>query len=286
MRPAIVPLFSVVFIAACGGRADDPSTRLAENTESIQVRDDVPAENGLNPIATLSLDNGNALEFYEPFPGVGLISEVGRVPAPPLSSNLDLRSMSLVEIHQTVAPGQPVPAMLTAAQHRIDTLEAQDVTVAETDVEPFANHDDVAMNNDANQDDRTKDDDAISRPKSRRLCHPSWFRTRFCSGRGNGQCATNVRGNTTVKRYRLDHLDHTVCVDLGDVNWTVYVGNHLGKILLRDYPLGGNWDEYYRTYSGTRQPTQPKFFIESEVTRRSANPRYHVATYTQKVRPQ
>ena len=148
MRSITVPVSFAVAIAACGGM-EDPSTLPAENTESIQVHDDLPPQSRL--LTTLSLDNGNTLEFYEASPGAVFISEVGRVRNPPVSLTHDLRSMSLVEIHQTFAPGQVMPATLTAAQDRLNAHKAldQDVTV----LEPVVNDDYVAMNNDVNQDD-------------------------------------------------------------------------------------------------------------------------------------
>ena len=166
MRLTRVPLSFAVVIAACGGVEDDPSTLLAENTESIQVRDDVPAENEPDLIAALSLDNGNALKFYESSVGGVWIVELGMYP--PVSTTRDLQSMSLGEIYQTFAPGHSVPEALTAAQRRLDAPGAlENVTLAKTDVEPFANHDDVAMTHDANQDDGTKDDDAVGHQKRR-----------------------------------------------------------------------------------------------------------------------
>ena len=185
MRLVALCLSFVVFMAACGGMEDDPSTLLAENAESIQFRDDVPAEdgreNGLNLIATLSLDNGHTLDFYEPFPGEVLISEVSMAPNPPLSTMHDLRSMSLVEIHETFAPGQTVPAAIIAAQERLDAPVAlESVTGAAIDREPFANHGDVAVSKDANQDDGTKDADANSHPESTGACSRKWFRDSIC----------------------------------------------------------------------------------------------------------
>ena len=274
MRSIIVPLSSAVFIAACGGTEDDPSTLLAENTERIQVRDDVPAENRLNPIATLSLHNGNTLEFYEPAPGAVLISEVGWVPNPPVSVTYDLRSMSVVEIHQTFAPGAPVPAALTAAQHRLDgPVALEDVTVAETDVEPFANHDDVAMNHDANEDDGTLDDDAISYPKSAGGCPARWFHDNFCRRwPSKKECALSIaRGRTT--RGGLTYAEAAVCADIGKVSWSFAredVKGREGSTL----PISIRHGQYSFTYYNLRRGTF-HFTFESNARGEGIGNRFH-----------
>ena len=190
MRLTILPLCSLFAIAACGGTEDDPSTPLAENTESIQLRDDMLAvENEENLLATLSLDNGNTLNFYEPSVGGVLITEEGLASNTSVMATHDIESKSVVEIYQAFAPGRPVPAALTDAQDRLATdVAREDMTAAE----PFANHDDVATRNDANQDNGKAYDDAINKTQTTGPCRH--FDTELCYGdRANYVFARCVR---------------------------------------------------------------------------------------------
>jgi hypothetical protein len=70
------------------------------------------------PITTISLENGNQVEFYEPSPGLLLVSELGNAGVSPGASS---RSTP-VELYRELAPGQPVPAALVAAQARAQAL--------------------------------------------------------------------------------------------------------------------------------------------------------------------
>ena len=229
MRLTSVPVYFAVFISACGGMEDDPgdpSTGLAENPESIHLRDDVPAEDGLNPIATLSLDNGNALEFYEPAPGWVLISEVGSASNPLVSVTHDLESMSLVEIHRTFAPGHTVPVALAAAQRRLGShVAVENVNGAETDVGRFANQDDVATNNDANHHDGTMDDDKISNPESG-SCSLTSFVNEWCNRAGLNwrRCLEDRSSQREIRNFMNTKAWGALCsVSGGPIEWNFRV---------------------------------------------------------------
>ena len=288
MRLVIVSLYSVVFMTACGGVEGDPSTLLAENTEGAHVRDDMPAENGLNLIATLSLDNGNTLEFYEPFPGTVLISEVGMLSNPPVSTTHDLRSKSPVEIYQTLAPKRTVPAALTAAQHRSDERVAlENVTAAETDVQPFVNRDDVAMNHDANQDDGTQtdvqpfvnrddvamnhdanQDDGTQDDKSTG-CTARWIQNLCWNKPPEVQhfaCLPYQHQEKTISGHGAGWAKVAVCLERGTALWRFYYtayGNPKKWLLegkLLQYP--GQWRSFY---NGRVDAKFPRFSIRHEV---------------------
>ena len=206
-------------------KKNDPSTLLAENTESLQVGNNVPTENEMALIATPSLDNRNALDFYQSPPGAVLTLEVCMMPNPPVSTACDLESISPVEIYQTFAPGQAVPAALTAAQHRLDARVAREnETVAKTNVEPIANRDDVAMNHDANQDDGTNDDDAIRKPKGPSGCDFRQFSATFCqTGSYTWQrCHKGLRGLYRIQSCDLRHAKVAVCADKVGTNIFFY----------------------------------------------------------------
>ena len=262
-----VPLSFAVFVAACGGIEDDPSTLLAGNTESIHVRDDVRAENGMNLIATLPLDNGNALEFYEPSPGAVLISEVGMASNPPVSMTHDLQSMSLVEIYETFAPGHAVPAALTAAQHRLDAPVALDnVTVAETDVEFFANHDDVAMNDDANQADGTTDDDAIGNPKGVTICTRKFFFNRTCKKNAflDKKCKYDVARTEGLTRRNVRYAHGAVCAVKGRVDWEFFrIDGSIYRPQIFYVPEGHYREAFWRKQTGLPE----RFNVFSQVYR-------------------
>ena len=263
MRLTIVPLSLTFVIAACGGMEDDPSTLLAENTESIQVGDEVPAESGSNLIATLSLDNGNTLDFYEPSPGAVMISEVGRLPNPPVSTKYSLHSMSAVEIYRALAPGQTVPAALVAAQDRVDGRVAlEDATGAETSVEPFANHGDVAVDNDANQADGAKDDEASSHPEAPGPCGS--FRRIICKAHGRlypWKRCVEYRPQVTFRHNAAKQAWGVVCVDRGSGSWSFVRQDARGR-RVKFKPLRRVGEYYFEQWPLQSSP----FKLESKVT--------------------
>ena len=212
MRLPIVPLSFGVFIAACGGVENDPTNPLAENAENILSGPDMPAEEELNPIATLSLDNGNILDFYQPTPGSVLISEVGMAPNPLITATHDGRPPSLVEIYRTAAPGHPVPAPLIDVQRRLDARGAlENMTVAEADVEPLTNHDDVSMNDDANQDDAANPDNGPCTARS--------FKRDICGSRSGRICELNRTSPRTARYTQARWVEAAVCLARGPVGW-------------------------------------------------------------------
>lgn len=71
-------------------------------------------ETAMQPIAEVTLANGSVVSFYEPSPGAIAIGERTKIDVAPL----DTAGKSAVEVYQSIAPNQPVPEALVAAQAR------------------------------------------------------------------------------------------------------------------------------------------------------------------------
>ncbi len=175
------------------------------------------------PIASVALDNGNQIEFYEPSPGVLLVSELGTAGVAPLATS----QRNPVELYRELAPGAPVPAALLAAQERSERLPpgaAPKLTAGAA--EPSM----VAPPPAASFIDNLGCDDA-------------WFNTNFCPNGTDWQlCLLNQWNGAYAYRSSVDWVRHAVCADVGDVTLRVAMGDG----------AGGSWSVpqgSYRTFT-------------------------------------
>lgn len=75
-----------------------------------------PAADPSVAIATVALSSGNTVSFHEAASGAIAVDQF----MPDNVSSLEVGGMTAVEFYQSIAPGQPVPAALLAAQRRAD----------------------------------------------------------------------------------------------------------------------------------------------------------------------
>ncbi len=174
------------------------------------------------PITTVALDNGNQIEFYEPSPGMLLVSELGTAGVAPLAST----ERNPVELYRELAPGKPVPAALLAAQARSESLppgaspkvtaESQERTVAPNPTASF-------IDNEA--------------------CDDYWFNNNFCTGSYDwSMCLLNHWNGAYASLSSVDYVKHAVCADIGNVTLRVQMGDGTGGLWT---VLAGQ----YRTFS-------------------------------------
>lgn len=173
------------------------------------------------PITTLSLNNGNQVEFYEPSPGMLLVSELGNSGVSPRVSN----RRNPVELYRELAPGQRVPAALVAAQARAEALppgaspkvtaESQSSMVAPTTSANFINN---------------------------QSCDDSWFNSNFCTGSYDwSMCLLNHWNGAFASLGSVDYVKHAVCADVGNVTLKVQMGDGSGGIWT---VLEGQWRSF------------------------------------------
>ena len=118
-RSAASAMLPCTLLVACGagdgGVTPRPST-LKAGTSSLQL-DDHP-----DPALSVTLTNGNVLEFYDLSSGV-LVSEAGSATNPPLTSVPSMRALiesnDLITLFNTVRPELPIPAVLIRLQDKL-----------------------------------------------------------------------------------------------------------------------------------------------------------------------
>jgi hypothetical protein len=91
----------------------EPSRGAVSTSEAFNPN--AEAEEQFNLIARVYRQNGNAVEFYEPEPGLVAISEVGRAGNDFLGKR---GKLSVEEVFDQIAPGQPLPEALVDALER------------------------------------------------------------------------------------------------------------------------------------------------------------------------
>ena len=123
---ATVVFTSALALAGCVGSGDGVEG-VGENAAPVAVAAAQVAQPAFGqedahapppPIASIRLQNGNVVEFYDFGSGV-LMSELGKAYTPPATERIPReKRRNLVEIWEHLAPSAPVPASLVAAQAR------------------------------------------------------------------------------------------------------------------------------------------------------------------------
>jgi hypothetical protein len=163
------------------------------------------------PIASLTLANGNTMEFYEMSPGVLLVSELGRVGVPPLPAV----KMRPLDLYRQLAPDQTVPDVLVAAQERADALRTDPTPPAdETPALPISQAAGVQLSYIDNQS-----------------CDDHWFDDTFCAGTYDWQmCLLNHWDGAYAQLSSVDYVRHATCADIGNITLKVVMGDGTGGI--------------------------------------------------------
>jgi hypothetical protein len=115
-RNSILILLVALGQPACG---DIDSNAIPAVSEKLVATADSSAKSPV-PIASLTLKNGNVVEFYD-FGSSALISESGAAYSAPMLSFREQKN-DLVLIWESLAPQTPVPAALTSLQTRLASL--------------------------------------------------------------------------------------------------------------------------------------------------------------------
>jgi len=152
----------------------------------------------IQPIAEVTLASGSVVSFYEPSPGAIAIGERTRIDVAPL----DTAGKSAVEVYRAIAPDQPVPEALVAAQLRSDEarreqpVRAVSPRPAKGSIESFS---------------------------------ASWFDATYCQmpGYSNRIChlgldQTGVKVELDGTHYDIDEFFTAACVNSGKIEYRVW----------------------------------------------------------------
>lgn len=197
----------------------------AQDSE-LAAREPAEIESSLEPIATLVLENGNLVEFYEPEPGFVLVSEEGEECNESIRSMIDPAVQTPLEIYEILAQRRAPEALQLAYQRYLDHELASPVN---TDMSRFADeeHSDLAANN----ADLTIDGESQDSVSATQGCSEWWFEENLCNSvetetgevlgfmrsepEGTELCGMTCRlGNTGIyqrTKYNVYYFEGFVC---------------------------------------------------------------------------
>lgn len=154
---ATVVFASALALVGCVG-SDDGVEGVGENAAPVAVDQAAPQATQSNiqqvfveqdrddshrqpppPIASIALENGNVVEFYDFGSGV-LMSETGKAYSPPATEGIPReKRRNVIDIWEHLAPNQPVPASLVAARTSSERIapSSSELTVAAPGVQPI-----------------------------------------------------------------------------------------------------------------------------------------------------
>lgn len=183
---------------------------------------DTDTNDPMESIASLTLTNGNRLEFYEPSPGLVLVSEAGIVGAVPTPHD----GRTPVELYRDLAPDRPIPDALVAAQARSEALRPEAAPATAEDRSPAVTTASVAEPTTLGFIDNQS-------------CDDHWFSDNFCNASPDWQmCLLNHWNGAFAQLSSVDFVQHAVCADIGAVTLKVQMGDGTG--IIRDV-LEGHW---------------------------------------------
>jgi hypothetical protein len=218
-------LLATATATACNGDGNDPGGP-----------DNTPA-----PIASLHLDNGNEINFYD-F-GVGaLVTEMGAAYTPPALDGTDVPAGELVNTWKRLAPKTPVPNGLVELQDRLLQTSANNSAAAPA-VSAKA----------ARMGQAGGDTTASSQPLGNVLrtlvgcnngcCDEAWLRTLY-------PCSSTWDWEWFLFNYLDSYANHDdiyayrglVCAATGTSKWTINVGGTHGPFQVQEaHYLQWNW---------------------------------------------
>jgi hypothetical protein len=177
----------------------------------------------VQPIATVQLDTGLIVEFYEPVPGSILTMESAEVGVAPLGGS----RARPVDRYRELAPGQPVPIELLEAQQRADELgglERRAIGLGDLPPAP------------------------VQRPSvgyiDNQSCDDHWFEDSFCGGGWDWEmCLLNHWNGAYAQAGGVNYAYYATCADIGNITLKVEMddGDDGGGIWT---VLEGHWRAY------------------------------------------
>jgi hypothetical protein len=174
-------------------------------------------------IASVTLANGNTVDFYESSPGVLLVSETGTVGIAPIPNT----RMRPLDLYRSLAPDQPVPEALVAAQARADARNPEPEPPTD---EPAARQPSPAAGIAVGYIDNQS-------------CDDHWFDNTFCIGSYDWKmCLLNHLNGAYAQSSSVDYVRHTVCSDIGAITLKVQMGD--GRGVIKDVPEG-SWYSWW-----------------------------------------
>ena len=110
------PLVLLALLVTSPALAAQEARAIRQPGEVTEDDEAEPALVSAVSLATISLGNGNTVEFLEPEPGIVFLVEEGRFPQEPVVPGLDLRpDATPADVFRALAPGRAVPARMQAA---------------------------------------------------------------------------------------------------------------------------------------------------------------------------
>jgi hypothetical protein len=188
---------------------------------------DVDDDQPMAPIAALDLATGNRLEFYEPSPGLLMVSETGAAGGSPT----ERAGRTPVELYRELASDRVVPPALVAAQRRAEAHRADAVSEPqpELQIEQSVSESNIAPAGQLSFIDNQS-------------CDDQWFNSAFCSGSYDWEmCLLNHWNGAFAQLSSVDYVKHAVCADIGAITLKVKMGDGAGGIW--DVPEG-SWRSF------------------------------------------
>jgi hypothetical protein len=190
--------------------AATPLLGCATNEEAEPVVTDPSA-----PIATIPLESGNELQFFEPSPGLLLVSELGTAGIAPVH----IDGKNPIDLYRQLAPGRDVPRILLDAQARSEKLPA--------DAQPNIK----VSSSDAKDSVASLVETGPRNYINNQSCDDQWFNNTFCVGSYDwSACRLNLVGNWWASHSSADYAHFAVCADIGNVTMDVSMGDGSGGI--------------------------------------------------------
>ena len=235
-------LFALSFLSISCTGSGEPMPSAASNPASVR-----PALGKPVPVASLTLDNGNQVEFYD-FQEGALVSEFGPAGSTSPAFKGEKSPDQLVEVWKSLAKAKPVPKAISDLQARL--VLQKNTSPVPRDLSPpvsFEDGEQVAPAAMAKQ---------AAPVCNNACCDYAWLSAqRQCQPYNFFQWFHYNYGWSTINRNYINYVDALACAASGPSAFTITAGKG-----------GGSWtipQGYYRTFEWFLW--SPKFNLASSV---------------------
>jgi hypothetical protein len=211
----LTALLGCTALMACGEVPDEDTP-----AEAVEAPESAPVEASqeMALVASVEVDGGRLVEFYEMGPGQVVVSQAGQMPMAPEFARAELAALRTDEVFRTLVPEGPLPAAIERAALRELDLERPALPTLEQRGVP-------------------KRWDA-------------WFQANFCSvNTGFQWCWLNQAAASSFRRNDVFHFNAVALANTGTVRF--YMAKYdwwNGTRSLGSWDLNAGW---YRTASYT-----------------------------------
>jgi len=258
----IKPVFSILVfgLVGCGSAAstNDPSGSDGTTAQAQGARGEAPVVDANvssaspPPVASLHLDNGNTIEFFDGGKEGILISETGMAYTTPALKSLDMQALGPVATWNALSPAVPAPQALVELQARANAYaSAEGSPPAVAGAQPIDSPRSVGGNSEAStltapqKASTSKEKVAVVQEAvnacNNGCCDANWLVNDLCPLDGEDDWFYFDYGSSWEQNWDIFSVNEVVCAGAGTSTFGIHRGNYIATFAVTE----GHYRSYF-----------------------------------------